>query len=29
MQLDAWTTDGNPSDAARRKRLTIGYPARP
>ena len=25
MQLDAWTTTGNASDAARRKRLTIGY----
>jgi protein TonB len=25
MQLDAWTTSGNPADAARRKRLTIGY----
>jgi len=25
MQLDAWTTNGDPSDKARRKRLTIGY----
>ena len=25
MQLDAWTTTGNAADAARRKRLTIGY----
>jgi protein TonB len=25
MQLDAWTSSKNPADAARRKRLTIGY----
>lgn len=25
MQLDAWTSSGNTADAARRKRLTIGY----
>jgi hypothetical protein len=25
MQLDAWTTDGNAADKARRKRLFTGY----